>query len=68
MIMPAIIKDGAAVELFSGVAFVDSNDIQRPANWLTLATVKEKRSKPTVSARATCPASGRSMSRAPPQL
>lgn len=40
--MPAFIdKDGAAVEAFRGVAFVDRDEIQRPSNWLELATPEE---------------------------
>ena len=40
--MPAFIdKDGAAVEVSRGVPFVDRDEIQRPANWLELATPEE---------------------------
>lgn len=41
--MPAFInKDGAAVEVFPGVAFVDRDAISRPSNWLDLATPEER--------------------------
>lgn len=40
--MPAFIgKDGAAVEVFPGLPFVDRDEIQRPGNWLELASPQE---------------------------
>lgn len=40
--MPAFInKNGTAVEVFLGVAFVDRDAISRPSNWLELATPDE---------------------------
>ncbi|MFC6049800.1 hypothetical protein ACFPYM_18400, partial [Methylobacterium hispanicum] len=40
--MPAFIDlDGAAVEVFHGVAFVDRDRISRPSNWLERATPAE---------------------------
>lgn len=38
----ATLRDGVPVELFPGASFVDASDIQRPANWLDLATPEDR--------------------------